>query len=119
MGQFHLGQLFQVAQWLDICGRNGITLNPEKFLFAQDTVDFADFEISPSSVRPKYFFDFPTPQNITDVRSWFGLVNQVSYAFSMAEKMNPFRQLLKHNAPFEWTSELENLFQISKKAIIK
>lgn len=33
--------------------------------------------------------------------------------------MNPFRQLLKHNAPFEWTSELENLFQISKKAIIK
>lgn len=33
--------------------------------------------------------------------------------------MNPFRQLLKHNAPFEWTSELENLIQISKKAIIK
>lgn len=63
--------------------------------------------------------DFPIPQNITDVRSWFGLVNQVSYAFSMAEKMSPFRQLLKHNAPFEWTSELENLFQISKKAIIK
>lgn len=95
-----------------------------QFLFAQDTVDFAGFQISPSSVRPcrKYFnanMDFPTPQNITDVRSWFGLVNQVSYAFSMAEKMIPFRQLLKHNAPFEWTSELENLFQISIKAIIK
>lgn len=110
---------FQVAQWLDICGRNGITLNPEKVLFAQDTVDFTGFEISPNSVRPcaKYFnaiMDFPTPQNITDVRSWIGLVNQVSYAFSMAEKMNPFRQLLKHNAPFEWTTELENLFQISK-----
>lgn len=115
---------FQVAQWLDICGRNGITLNPEKFLFAQDTVNFAGFEISPNSVRPctKYFnaiMDFPTPQNITDVRSWIGLVNQVSYAFSMAEKMNPFLQLLKHNAPFEWTTELENIFQISKKAIIK
>lgn len=63
--------------------------------------------------------DFPTPQNITNVRSWFGLVNQVSYAFSMTEKMNPYRQLLKHNAPFVWTSKLENLFQISKKAIIK
>lgn len=37
----------------------------------------------------------------------------------MVEKMNPFRQLLKHNAPFEWTSELKNLFQISRKVIIK
>ncbi|XP_061178429.1 uncharacterized protein LOC133187074 [Saccostrea echinata] len=115
---------FQVAKWLDICEQNGITLNPEKFLFAQDTVEFAGFEITLNSVRPcaKYFnaiMDFPTPQNITDVRSWFGLVNQVSYAFSMAEKMNPFRQLLKHNAPFEWTTELQNLFQLSKETIIK
>lgn len=79
-------------------------------MFAQDTVDFAGFEISPSSVRPcaKYFnaiMAFQTPQNITDVRSWFGL----------AEKMNPFRQLLKHNAPFEWTSKLENFFSNFQK----
>ena len=31
----------KVVEWLDICGRNGITLNPEKFVFAQDDVDFA------------------------------------------------------------------------------
>lgn len=44
---------------------------PRKYLFAQDTVDFAGFKISSSSVRPsaKYFnaiLDFQTPQNITD-----------------------------------------------------
>ena len=62
--------------------------------------------------------DFPAPRNITDVRSWFGLVNQVSYAFSMAEKMLPFRQLLKPGTPFCWDEHLNGLFEESKAAII-
>ncbi len=33
---------------------------------------------------------FPTPQGITDIRAWSGLVNQVAYAFSMASVMSPF-----------------------------
>lgn len=43
---------------------------------------------------------FPRPKDLTDVRSWFGLVNQVSYAFSMAERMLPFRDLLKPGTHF-------------------
>ena len=27
--------------WFDLCAHNGITLNPKKFQFTQDTVDFA------------------------------------------------------------------------------
>ena len=113
---------FQAAQWLDICGRNGITLNPEKFTFAQDVVEFAGFEITHDIVRPcKRFLraitEFPTPTNITDVRSWFGLLNQVSYAFSMAERMLPFRDLLKPAAPFRWDDNLDRLFEESKTVI--
>ncbi|XP_021365018.1 uncharacterized protein LOC110457888 [Mizuhopecten yessoensis] len=113
---------FQAVQWLDICGRNGITLNPDKFVFAEDTLEFAGFEITNDSVRPsqKYLraiLDFPTPRNITDVRSWFGLVNQVSYAFSMTENMLPFRQLLKPDQPFQWTEDLQRLFEESKIVI--
>ena len=82
----HIGDAYeQATEWLDVCGRNGVTLNPEKFRFASDEVEFAGFEITPTTVKPckKYvraISDFPTPNNITDVRSWFGLVNQVSYA---------------------------------------
>ncbi|XP_071478837.1 uncharacterized protein [Diadema antillarum] len=113
---------FQAVEWLDICGRNGITLNPKKFTFGADVVEFAGFEITPDSVRPcqKYLqaiLDFPTPTDITDVRSWFGLVNQVSYAFSMAEKMLPFRELLKPKTPFVWTAALQRAFDESKAAI--
>ena len=114
---------FQACSWLDICGKNGITLNPEKFVFGQDTVEFAGFEITLDSVRPckKYLqaiMDFPTPRNITDIRSWFGLVNQVSYAFSMTARMAPFRQLLKHGAPFHWDNHLNSLFEESKMVIV-
>ena len=31
----------QTIQYLDLCGRNGIVLNPKKFTFAADEVEFA------------------------------------------------------------------------------
>ena len=43
---------FQAVKWLDICGNNGIILNPEKFQFGKSTVEFAGFEITPTTVRP-------------------------------------------------------------------
>ena len=113
----------QAVQWLDVCGRNGITLNPDKFVFSQDDVDFAGFTITSDSVRPcrrylQAIQEFPAPKNITDVRSWFGLLNQVSYAFSMAKRLQPLRQLLKPDQKFEWTDNLNNLFEESKDVII-
>ena len=111
------------VNWLDICGRHGITLNPEKFQFAQDFVEFAGFNIGPSDVKPAAQMhdairNFPSPKTLTDLRSWFGLINQVSYTFSMAKETQPFRDLLKPKAMFKWTDELEELFQRSKLNII-
>ncbi|KAK3877234.1 hypothetical protein Pcinc_018034 [Petrolisthes cinctipes] len=114
---------FQAVEWLDVCGRNGITLNRSKFSFAKTTVEFAGFEITPTSVHPcphnlEAIQNFPTPHNNTDIRSWFGLVNQVSYAFASTGYMQPFRHLLKPGTCFEWTKELEHLFEESKSVII-
>ena len=100
-----------------------ITLNPRKFIFGADVVEFAGFGITPSCVRPsnKYIQaiqNFPTPSNITDVRSWFGLVNQVSYAFSMTQKMMSFRELLTPGVPFTWNEQLDKLFDDSNFIII-
>ena len=115
---------FQAVKWLHICGSHGIVLNPSKFKFGKMTVEFAGFEITPTTVRPcarylEAIQHFPTPQNITDVRSWFGLINQVSYAFASAARMLPFRNLLKPGNKFEWTPELDRIFQESKHIIVK
>ena len=119
-----VGSFWQAVNWLDICGRHGITLNPEKFVFGQDEVTFAGFEITSDSVKPaRPYLDaihnFPTPSNITDVRSWFGLINQVLYAFASANRMLPFRNLLKQDTPFLWNKELDQLFEESKSVIVK
>ena len=112
----------QTVRWLDRCGRHGIIQNPSKFCFAQDVVEFAGFEITPTTVRPcprilQSIEAFPTPRNLTDVRSWFGLINQVAYAFASADHMQPFRDLLKPGQPFVWTRQLDDLFRQSKTVI--
>lgn len=114
---------YQACEWLVVCGQSGITLNPAKFVFGQDTVEFAGFEITPDSVRPcrkflQAILDFPRPESTTDIRSWFGLVNQVSYAFSMTAPMLPFREFLKPGTPFRWDDQLSELLEKSKSVIV-
>lgn len=115
---------FQACEWLDMCARNGITLNPKKFQFALDTVDFAGLTITPTNIRPSAKFldairDFPIPTDITGARAWFGLINQGAYAFAMTKQMKPFRALLKPSTQFNWTEELTSVFQQSKEVIIQ
>ena len=63
--------------------------------------------------------EFPTPKNITDICSWFGLVNQISYTFSMIKKMLPFCKLQKLSLLFYRDDYLNTLFEKSKKVIVK
>ena len=93
----------QAVNWLDICGRDGITFDPEKFVFGQGTVEFAGLEITPTSVHPyREYLDaihsFPTPANITDIRSLFGVINRT---FAASARM----QLC---FPFGWNEELND-----------
>ena len=98
--------------------------NQEKFVFAEEICEFAGFEVTEDGYRPpKRVIDairnFPTPKNITDIRSWFGLVNQVAYAFSQTKTMAPFRELLSQkNGKFYWDDVLDSLFDQSKTKII-
>ncbi len=45
---------FQTCEWLDLCARNGITLNPKKFQFAQDTVEFAGLTVTSENIKPNH-----------------------------------------------------------------
>ena len=114
---------WRTIDYLILCGKNGIILNPEKFQFARLTVDFAGFRISESSIEPlpKYLDairDFPTPTSITDIRSWFGLVNQLANYAQLREMMRPFKPFLSPKTPFVWNEELQSCFEISKAAIM-
>jgi len=115
---------WRTMYFIELCGRAGIVLNPEKFQFCQNTVDFAGFRISKDTVEPlpKYLDairGFPTPKSTTDVRSWFGLVNQVSHYAQLRDMMEPFRRFLSPKEKFTWDDELDALFEESKARIIE
>ena len=63
---------WRIIDYLELVGRNGIVLNPEKFQFAQKEIDFAGFRITESEIKPqekylKAIKEFPSPTCITDV----------------------------------------------------
>ena len=93
-------------------------LNPDKFQFAERSVDFPGLRVSDSTIEPlpKYLDaikDFPSPTSTTNIRSWFGFVNQVS------NLMAPFKSFLSPRGKFVWSPELEEAFQTSKEAIVE
>ena len=83
--------------YIQLCSENGIVFNPKKFRFAEDTLEFAGFDVTCTGFKaPERLLNdirnFPSPTNVTGVRSWFGLVNQISYAFAQAPVMSQFRE---------------------------
>ena len=87
---------WRAIDFLSITGSSGIVLNPDKFQFAQRDVDFAGFHVSDNSIEPLPRYtdasrSFPTPTSTTDIKSWFGLVNQVSNYAQLRDVMAIFR----------------------------
>ena len=82
------------------------------------------FQLKKDRVEPgdellKSILNFPRPENISGIRSWFGLVEQVTWAFSKTEVMAPFRKLLSPKSEFVWTQELNDCFETSKREILQ
>ena len=98
--------------------------NKNKFQFACATVEYLGFTITEAGIKPTAEFvnnirSFPVPKNLTDIRSWFGCVQQIAYTFAVSEAMLPFRQLLRPQVPFAWGPELDKAFSASKEEIIR
>ena len=114
---------FHTWDLLETCARNGIVLNESKFQFCKKTVDFAGLAITAESVQPSNktlaaIQNFPPPTDLTKARAFFGLVNQVQWAYANSQEMTPFRDLVKPKSTFIWTEELKTLFAECKEKIL-
>ena len=82
------GSFYHTFDFWSHCAKNGIVLNRDKFQFCQETVLFGGLQITPSGVTPsesmlEAILNFLIPKTLTDAKSWFGLVNQVTWAYSL------------------------------------
>ena len=115
---------WRTARYIDKCGRAGIIFKPDKFKFSQEELEFARFHLTRDGFKPtqttlQSIKNFPVPRNITDVRSYFGLVEQVVFAFSKSEVMYLFRELLRKNRKFYWDDKLSEVFNKSRDYIVE
>ena len=94
-----------------------------KFQFCGKEVEFAGFRILNTRVSPllKHLDAiklFPTPTNITDIRLWFELVNQVAGYGQLRPHMTPFQPFLSPKVCFQWTDAMEQVFNEGKLEIV-
>ncbi len=105
-----------VRRFLQRCRDQGIALNSKKFVYAQEKVIFAGLQLSPegSTIDPQLLQaikDFPTPKDRTDVKSFFGLINQLgSFTDRIAELSKPLQPLLKQSTQFLWDKQYQEAF---------
>ena len=62
---------------------------------------------------------YPTPLNLTDMRSFFALVEQISPYVMVKPHLGPFRELLKKDRKFYWDEHLQKLFEEVKLDLVE
>ena len=102
---------------------HGITFSTKKFQFGAPDVLYCGYRINADGYtvdkdKIAAISDFPAPVNRTDVRSFFGLVNQCSdFSPRIAELSDLLRPLLKSSNEFMWDSVHEDAFRAVKEAL--
>ena len=105
------------------CRANGITLSRRKLKIAKENLKFAGFIVGQNGIRPDpekldAIAKFPVPTNITSLRSFLGLANQLGgFIPDLAQMTAPIRTLLKKDVEWQWLQVHEDAFQNVKKML--
>ena len=108
--------LQRVRLFLQRCRQHGVSLNRAKVQFMQSSVKFAGFIVSPNGYRPDPALtaairNFPAPAEISGLRSFFGLVNQIApFSDSISRHMQTLRALLSAKRDFCWDDTHQEAF---------
>jgi hypothetical protein len=113
-----------VIQVLERCREHGITLNPKKFAFGKQNVTYVGYQVGTEGIaadptKLNAIAKFPTPTNISELRSFMGLVNQLgSFSKEISELAEPLRPLLKKYNIFAWNANHDAAFTAVKAALV-
>ena len=111
---------FRIA--LQCCRKHNFTLEKKKVQLAQE-IQFAGYLIGKDGVKPDpkrvaAITEFKRPADISQVRSFLGLVNQLGFFVpDLAHVTTPLRNLLRKDVAFLWLPEQEQAFQRAKSLL--
>ena len=104
------------------CKEHGIVLNNKKFQIGSEVI-FGGFKLNSEgySLDPGLhdaIRKFPPPTNLTELRSFMGLINQTTtFTDKIAELANPLKELLKKRVEFVWTTAHQEAFEKAREEL--
>ena len=108
---------------MDTVEKAGITLNGEKCEFSKKSVKFLGHIIDETGIRidpgkVKAVAEMKPPENVSDVRRFLGMVNQLSkFSANLAEKTKPIRELLEKHNEWNWGPAQNDAFNEIKQGL--
>lgn len=116
----HLENLESVLKRLQDAG---LKANKEKCEFFKDRVQFCGHEIDKEGLHKtqekiEAVVSAPRPENVSQLRSFLGLVNYYNRFLPNASTvLHPLHQLLEQNNEWQWTERCERAFTEAKRMI--
>ena len=116
----HLENLDRVLKRLQDAG---LKANKEKCEFFRDRVQFCGHEIDKEGLHKtqekiEAVVSAPRPENVSQLRSFLGLVNYYNRFLPNASTvLHPLHQLLEQNSVWQWTEQCEQAFTEAKRMI--
>ncbi len=101
-----------------------LKLNPSKCCFAAKTITFLGHVVSKEGIRPdpgkiEAMLHFPTPRNVTSVRSFLGLTGYYrKYVRGYSNLAGPLFELTRKDVAFVWDVGCEQAYQALKAALV-
>jgi len=102
----------------------GFHINKSKCTFLQDSVEYLGFIVNKHGVhtspsKTKAIIDMPKPSNLSQLRSFLGMVNHYAkFIPNLTTRLSPFYVLLKKDSPWNWNLVCEKAFINIKQFLI-
>ena len=118
----HLQDLHRVLHRI---GEAGGTVSGKKMQLCRTEVEIVGTKCSregrmPTDTRAQKIRDWPTPENLTEVRGFLGLSGTVRiWIKGYSQMARPLTMLTKNDHPFHWGTEQAKAFQELKDAVSK
>ena len=112
-----------LINFLDICRKNTLTLNPDKMQFRLPQVSFfghqwSDKGLSPDPKKVAAVKRMDLPEDVETMRSFLGLVNYLNrFSPRLAELCEPLREVCRQDTEFQLTKSVRVAFYKIKEEI--
>ena len=119
------GLLRTFEEFLQMCDKAGITLNPAKIRIGIRRCKFYGFTLSKKGMEPSEKNLDPVrkmtiPKNRSEVRSVLGVFNQFRHFFTRYDRLVlAIHKLLKKNEPFVWSKECDAGFNHIREKLLE